>query len=189
MTANHQPLLTSEDIQFFSNEDNWKYGPTYDLHLSVAGGSKAQLQDAVSSFPGMLPWNARGEHPRSIVRPKGKSLRPVGLFHLYHERANVASCTLVIYPCMMRYACGVEIWQTPKFEANIVALCHLHESLLELTRWINQRTPVMFASAHDETYSPPTLEGWPGVLWVHGPVAAAIGWQGEHVEDWVGIPI
>ena len=47
--------LTREDIQFFSNEENWMFGPTYDLELTVAETDLKALQEAILSFPELSP--------------------------------------------------------------------------------------------------------------------------------------
>ena len=47
--------LSPEDIQFFSNEENWMFGPTYDLDLTVAVTDLKALQEAILSFPELLP--------------------------------------------------------------------------------------------------------------------------------------
>jgi hypothetical protein len=179
--------LTPEDVQFFSNEDNWMSGPTYDLALTVAATDLKALQKAISSFPGMLPWQPREEWSRSILRPRDASFRPVGLFQVHRVRDAVVSYRLVMYPPSMKHACGLEVWQHPKTEANILALRELHGSLLELVRWINARVPVLRSSVFDETNSEPHLEDAQGFFWLFSDLAEEFGWSGRTFEHWTGI--
>jgi hypothetical protein len=181
--------LTPEDIQFFSNEENWMFGPTYDLALTVAATDLKVLQEAISSFPGLLPWKSRDKNQRSILLPRDGSFRPVGLFHVHRVRDGFASYLLVIYPPSMTYVCGLEIWQRPKTEANILALRELHDSLLELVRWINARVPLRVASIHDETFGSPQLDDPCGYLWLGMGVAEEIGWTGNTIQGCTGISL
>jgi hypothetical protein len=181
--------LTPEDIQFFSDEENWMSGPTYDLDLTVAATDLKALQEAISSSPGISPWEPRAEWSRSILRPRDDSFRPVGLFHIHRVRDAVVSYRLVIYPPSMKHACGLEIWQNPKSETSILALRDLHESLLELVRWINARVLVLRSSVFDETNSEPQLEDAQGFLWMFSDLASQIGWTGRTFEHWTGIPL
>jgi hypothetical protein len=181
--------LSDEDIQFFSNEENWMAGPTYDLDLTVAASDLKALQEAVSSFPDMVVWQPREEWSRSILRSRDASFRPVGLFHVHRVRDGLVSYRLVIYPPSMTYVCGLEIWQNPKTEANILALRELHDSLLELVRWINLRVPVLRSSVFDETNSEPHLEDAQGFLWIFSDLATQIGWSGRTFEHWTGIEL
>ena len=181
--------LTPEDIQFFSNKENWMAGPTYDLDLTVAATNLKALQEAISSFPDLLPWKPRDKNLRSILLPRDASFRPVGLFHHHRVRDGLASYLLVIYPPSMTYACGLEIWQKPKTEANILALRELHDSLLKLVRWINARVPVLRSSVYDETNSEPNLEDAQGFLWMFSDLAEEIGWTGRTFEHWTGIEL
>jgi hypothetical protein len=181
--------LTPEDIQFFSDEENWMSGPTYDLALTVAATDLKALEEAISSFPDLLPWKSRDKNQRSILLPRDGSFRPVGLFHLHRVRDGLVSYRLVIYPPSMTYVCGLEIWQNPKTEANILALHELHDSLLELVRWINLRVPVLRSSVFDETNSEPHLEDAQGFLWMFSDLASQIGWTGRTFEHWTGIPL
>jgi hypothetical protein len=181
--------LTPEDIQFFSDEENWMFGPTYDLALTVAATDLKALQQAISSFPGMLPWKSRDKNQRSILLPRDGSFRPVGLFHVHRVRDGFALYLLVIYPPSMKHTCGLEIWQNPKTEANILALRELHESLLELVRWINARVLVLRSSVFDETNSEPQLEDAQGFFWMFSDLASQIGWTGRTFEHWTGIPL
>jgi hypothetical protein len=182
-------FLSPEDIQFFSNEENWMFGPTYDLALTVAATDLKGLEEAISSFPGLSPWKSRAEWSRSILLPRDGSFRPVGLFHVHRVRDAFLSYRLVIYPPSMTYVCGLEIWQHPKTEANILALRELHDSLLELVRWINARVPVLRSSVFDETNSEPQLEDAQGFLWLFSDLAFQIGWSGRTFEHWTGIPL
>jgi hypothetical protein len=181
--------LSREDIQFFSNEENWMSGPTYDLDLTVAATDLKALQDAVSSFPDLQPWKPREEWSRSILLPRDGSFRPVGLFQVHQVCDAVVSYRLVIYPPSMTYVCGLEIWQNPKTEANILALRELHYSLLELVRWINARVPVLRSSVFDETNSEPQLEDAQGFFWMFSDLASQIGWSGRTFEHWTGIEL
>lgn len=181
--------LSLEDIQFFSNESNWMSGPTYDLDLTVAVTDLNALQEAISSFPGILLWKPREEWSRSILRSRDDSFRPIGLFHSHVVRGVLVSYRLVIYPPVVTYACGLEIWQNPKSDASILALRELHYSLLELVRWINARVPVLRASVFDETNSEPQLEDAQGYFWLFSDLAAQIGWTGRTFEHWIGIPL
>jgi hypothetical protein len=181
--------LTREDIQFFSDEENWMSGPTYDLDLVVAASDLKALQEAISSFPDMVAWKPREERSRSILLPRDASFLPVGLFHIHRVRDGFVSYRLVIYPPSMTYVCGLEIWQHPKTEANILALHELHYSLLELVRWINLRVPVLRASVFDETNSEPDLEDAQGFFWMFSDLAAQIGWSGRTFEHWTGIEL
>ena len=165
------------------------FGPTYDLELMVAATDLQALQEAVSSFPELLPWKSREEWSRSILRPRDASFRPVGLFHLHSVRDAVASYRLVMYPPIIRHVCGLEIWQNPKTEANILALRELHHSLLALVRWVHARVPVIFSSIHDETYSVADLEDAQGFLWLDNEIASQIGWTGRVTEHWMGITL
>jgi hypothetical protein len=181
--------LSDENIQFFSNEENWMSGPTYDLDLTVAVTDLKALEDAISSFPDLLPWKSREERSRSILPPRDASFRPVGLFHVHRVRDAFVSYRLVIYPPSMTYVCGLEIWQNPKTEANILALRELHDSLLELVRWINLRVPVLRSSVFDETNSEPHLEDAQGFFWMFSDLAAQMGWSGRTFEHWTGIEL
>jgi hypothetical protein len=181
--------LSPEDIQFFSNEENWMFGPTYDLDLTVAASDLKALQEAISSFPDMFAWKPRGKNQRSIMLPRDASFRPVGLFHVHRVRDGFASCLLVIYPRMVHYACGLAIWEKPKTEANILALRELHDSLLELVRWINLRVPVLRSSVFDEINSEPHLKDAQGFLWMFSDLAAQIGWSGRTFEHWTGVEL
>jgi hypothetical protein len=181
--------LTPEDIQFFSDEENWMFGPTYDLDLTVAASNLKALQEAFSSFPDLLPWKSREERSRSILLPRDGSFRPVGLFHIHRVRDGLVSYRLVIYPPSMTYVCGLEIWQNPKTEANILALRELHDSLLELVRWINLRVPVLRSSVFDETNSEPHLEDAQGFFWLFSDLASQMGWTGRTFEHWTGIEL
>jgi hypothetical protein len=181
--------LSPEDIQFFSNEENWMFGPTYDLDLTVAASDLKALQEAILTFPDLLPWKPREERSRSILLPRDGSLRPVGLFHIHRVRDGLVSYRLVIYPPSMNYIGGLEIWQHPKTEANILALRELHYSLLELVRWINLRVPVLRASVFDETNSEPHLEDAQGFLWMFSDLAVQIGWSDRTFEHWTGIEL
>ncbi len=181
--------LSREDIQFFSDEGNWMSGPTYDLDLTVAVTDLEALKNAISSFPGILPWQPRDKNQRSILLPRDESFRPVGLFHSCIVRDALVSYRLVIYPPSMIYVCGLEIWQNPKTEANILALRELHCSLLELVRWINVRVPVLRASVFDETNSEPHLEDAQGFFWLFSDLSSQIGWSGRTFEHWTGIEL
>jgi hypothetical protein len=181
--------LSREDIQFFSNEENWMFGPTYDLDLTVVATDLKSLQEAISSFPDLLPWKSREKRSRSILIPRDGSFRPVGLFHIHRVRDGFASYRLVIYPQSMTYVCGLEIWQNPKTETSILALRELHDSLLDLVRWINLRVPVLRASVFDETNSEPHLEDAQGFFWMFSDVAKEIGWSGRRFEHWTGIEL
>ena len=181
--------LSPEDIQFFSDEKNWMSGPTYDLDLTVAATDLKALQEAISSFPKMLPWQPREECPRSILRPRDAAFQPVGLFHVYRVHDALVSYRLVMYPPIIKHVCGLEIWQNPKTEANILALRGLHESLLELVRWINARVPVLRSSVFDEANSEPQLEDAQGFFWLFSDLALQIGWTGRTFEHWTGIPL
>ena len=108
---------------------------------------------------------------------------------MYRTRDAVASYRLVIYPPIIRRVCGLEVWQTPKTEANILALRELHHSLLELARWIDARVPVLRSSVFDETNSEPQLEDAQGFLWLFSDLALKIGWTGRRFEHWTGIPL
>jgi hypothetical protein len=181
--------LSDENIQFFSDEENWMFGPTYDLDLTVAATDVKALEAAILTFPDLLPWKAREERSRSILLPRDASFRPAGLFHVHRVRDGLVSYRLVIYPPSMTYVCGLEIWQNPKTETNILALRELHHSLLELLRWINLRVPVLRASVFDETNSEPHLEDAKGFLWMFSDLAAQIGWTGRTFEHWTGIEL
>jgi hypothetical protein len=181
--------LSPEDIQFFSNEENWMSGPTYDLDLTVAASDLKALQEAISNFPDLVVWKPREERSRSILFPRDGSFRPVGLFHVHRVRDGLVSYRLVIYPPSMTYVCGLEIWQNPKTEANILALCELHSSLLELVRWINLRVPVLRSSVFDETNSEPHLEDAQGFFWLFSDLASQMGWSGRTFEHWTGIEL
>jgi hypothetical protein len=181
--------LTPENIQFFSNEENWMAGPTYDLVLTVAATDLKALQEAILSFPDLLSWKPRDKNQRSILFPRDASFRPVGLFQVHSVRDAFLSYRLVIYPPSMTYVCGLEIWQNPKTEANILALRELHDSLLELVRWINLRVPVLRSSVFDETNSEPHLEDAQGFFWLFSDLAEQIGWSGRTFEHWTGIPL
>jgi hypothetical protein len=181
--------MSPEDVQFFSDEENWMFGPTYDLDLTVAATDLKALQRAILTFPGMVPWKPRGKNQRSILLPRDDSFRPVGLFQVHRVRDAVGSCLLVIYPPSMKHACGLEIWQNPKAEANILALRELHCSLFELVRWINLRVPVLCASIFDEINSEPHLEDAQGFFWLFSDLAAQIGWSGRTFEHWTGIEL
>ena len=165
------------------------FGPTYHLDLTVAATDLKALQEAISSFPGLLPWQPRRNRSCSILYPRDASFRPVGLFQHHRVRDGFASYLLVIYPPSMKHACGTEIWQNPKTEANILALRGLHESLLELVRWINARVPVLRSSVFDETNSEPHLEDAQGFLWLFTDLAAEMGWSGRTFEHWTGIAL
>jgi hypothetical protein len=181
--------LTREDIQFFSNEENWMSGPTYDLDLAVAATDLKALQDAISSFPNIVAWKPREERSRSILLPRDASFRPVGLFHIHRVRDAFVSYRLVIYPPSMTYVCGLEIWQNPKTDANILALRELHSGLLELVRWINLRVLVLRSSVFDETNSEPQLEDAQDFFWLFSDLASEFGWSGRTFEHWTGIPL
>jgi hypothetical protein len=181
--------LSPEDIQFFSNEENWMFGPTYDLDFTVAASDLKALKEAILTFPDLVAWKLREERSRSILRPRDASFRPVGLFHVHLVRDGLVSYRLVIYPPSMTYVCGLEIWQHPKTEANLLALRELHHSLLELVRWINLRVPVLRSSVFDETNSEPHLEDAQGFLWMFSDLAAQIGWSGRTFEHWTGIEL
>jgi hypothetical protein len=181
--------LSDEDIQFFSDEENWMSGPTYDLALTVATTDLKALQEAISSFPDLLPWKPREEWSRSILLPRDGFFKPVGLFHVHRVRDALVSYRLVIYPPSMTYVCGLEIWQHPKTEANILALRELHYSLLELVRWINVHVPVLRSSVFDETNSEPQLEDAQGFFWLFSDLAEEIGRTGRTFEHWTGIPL
>ena len=165
------------------------FGPTYDLDLMVAATDLQALQEAISSFPELLPWKSREGQSRSILQSRNASFRPVGLFVLHSTRDAIAGCSLVMYPPSIRHACGLEVWQNPKTEANILALRELHHSLLELLRWVHARVPVKFSSVHDETYSVPDLEDAQGFLWLDNEIASQIGWTGRITEHWTGIAL
>jgi hypothetical protein len=183
------PELTPDDIAFFRDEENWMYGPTYDLHLTVASSDLEGLREAISSVPGMLPWHPRGEHGRSILRSSNDAFGPVGLFHLYRVRASLATCDLVIYPPMMRHACGLGVWETPTNDQNVSALRELHAIFLGLARWVDARVPVLFASLYDETDCISEFEGARGYLWLDTKIAARIGWAGRTTDYWTGVPL
>ena len=165
------------------------FGPTYDLEFTVAATDLKALQEVISSFPELLPWKSREGQSRSILRPRDASFRPVGLLHLHSTRDAIAGCSLVMYPPIIRHVCGLEVWQNPKTEANILALCELHHSLLELVRWVHARVPVTFSSVHDETYSVADLEDAQGFLWLDNEIASQIGWTGRVTEHWTGIAL
>ena len=165
------------------------FGPTYDLDLTVAATDLKALEAAISSFPDLLPWKAREKRSRSILLPRDGSFRPVGLFQIHQVRDALVSYRLVIYPPSMTYVCGLEIWQNPKTETNILALRQLHSSLLELVRWINARVLVLRSSVFDETNSEPHLEDAQGFFWLFSDLASEIGWSGRTFEHWTGIAL
>ena len=165
------------------------FGPTYDLEFTVAATDLKALQEAISSFPEFLPWKSREGQSRSILCPRDASFRPVGLLLLHSTRDAIAGCSLVMYPPIIRHACGLEVWQNPKTEVNILALRELHHSLLELVRWVHVRVPVIFSSVHDETYSVVDLEDAQGFLWLDNEIAGHIGWTGRVTEYWTGIAL
>lgn len=193
--------LTSDDIQFFSDEENWMFGPTYDLEIFTEADTNDLLQHAISSFPSLIAWKPRDAETRSICA-LGEPFRPFGVLHycinirrelhkyFMHLPESQARGRLVIYPPHMLYVCGQEIWQEFNTDSSIAALGALHHRLLEWVRWVHGQVPIMSAIAFDETRAMPgDLDIPQHHFWVHNSVAQVISWTGTRAEDWVGVSI
>lgn len=131
--------------EFFEQKSSWSHGPTYDLTLLArAQASNKDFDKALINECGLEVWKGSIDRGvKSSILYLGEDRQPVGLFHSYLKDDNqIASMQLSVYPAQMS-----RIINTPE------RFRQLHLSLIDLTRKVSKKLPVLCATIGDETHA------------------------------------
>lgn len=161
--------LTEDEVAFFSDRENWSYGPTFDVVLSYESVDQAvfmadRLAEAIDiACPWPDPWKdvAVRHDPRLprghvIVRDRGLGVSFGAMYYVSPARRNAIGgmfpprFTLGIPPRQLKRACGVgEFWQSTEPTERSLALLNC---LMNFAHKAHALQPVLYGHVLDETW-------------------------------------
>jgi hypothetical protein len=115
-------ILSTDDIEFFSSQDNWGYGPMYDLCMYLPKETSAEeIESTVFAARQLTRWDGV-PHPKllkSLMIIEGLAI--VGLVHSSRKASDKRDfCTyeLSIYPRQYSRALGMPICNRQDWSEN-----------------------------------------------------------------------
>lgn|GEM_PF-2374903 len=165
-----QNSLSPEDITFFSDEDNWRYGPCYEIALFIEHPiSDEEMGKLLHEELGFIPWTMTNSPQRSysIFRDARDRIPAFGLLHFpwHYEPDSLFPNQpqhryfFVLYPAQFIRICG----DYPHFEGGFDG--HDYENtrclilcLMRVIQSVGKYFNVSGAAIQDETYAMPFLK-------------------------------